>query len=170
MKRIFIALLSLVMIFAFLSGCGKQKTVELTLDNYEQYLNISTEYSIAGNTNLFYNVFPEQENNAWGDKIEYTIRVEGASANFNYNDVEVKFNVSGKYKPYVFRGNGAGEWSCYPEESILFDVTLKTNIAGDSDIYEKSVPVGVEGGYTNIGLVDTSIEVVSVSGTITAAD
>lgn len=122
-------------------------SIELTLDNYADYLDV--EYTC-------------NERNS--DEIRYTVNVTGVSTNFNYNDVELTVKIEGGYSLYDNREQRIQ--TGVPHECEL---TVSTNIAGDGSatntveyfdgvMEQKSLEVG-----------NTEFEVISVSGNVTPA-
>lgn len=122
-------------------------SIELTLDNYGDYLDI--EYTC---------------NECNSGDIRYTVDVTGASTNFNYNDVELTVKIEGGYSLYDNREQIIQRG--VPHECEL---TVSTNIAGNgsaTNTVEYFDPV-MEQQYLEVG--KTEFEVISVSGSVTPA-
>lgn len=129
--------------------------IELTLDNYSKYLNISTSMHMGNEIEI------------WGvtyhDELMYKVQVKGASSNFNYNDVSIKVKVSGKIRCYYSLG---GEYDTNIQDTFVID---DLNIAGDGSATRTYTPRD-NGSYIYNILFNTNertkltIEVVSVEG------
>lgn len=108
---------SIILVLAiclFLCACGsggtggedtaKSNEIELTLDNYEQYLDVSasagTQLDFEGNADIVigfdrstgYDII----NSGYSKNIYGYVRVEGLSQNFNYHNIKVEVEFKGK--------------------------------------------------------------------------
>ena len=186
MKRLSAIILSVVMALS-VCACGGAKTeettaektkkvdgIELTIDNYETYLNVSL------NTDT---IDPIDYSTVTGDKkpigkdvykgFETNLFVSGKSSNYDYNDVVVSVRIKGVYCPMTFDATKAinsGKTTreeYFLENHIEYDkiLTAKTDIIGsgsDNDTIRIT-----DDSYLLVGLTDTNYEVVDVSGTMT---
>ena len=158
----------MIMLMLLVTGCGEKEddSIVLTMDNYQQYLNVSSSWNLTGSENgLFQDVCPEQTKDgrttwSWEKEIGYRASVKGASTNFNYNDVVVVFKVSGTYDTFDLEN---GEWVREEDNPIDLTIEVTTNIAGEGDDFQTIS----SGRWIHENLVNSTIEVVSVSGTVT---
>jgi|GEM_PF-4503916 len=184
LKRVFV--ISLVLVFGLLFvACGNESTstdnsatptqkedpnaIELSVDNYSKYLNVSE--LIYCNSSPFegghavavggYGVkVPGGSALYLGDQFDCIARVSGASTNFNYNDVIIRFKCFGSYEELNdLKGtsNGRKAFDC--------EVVVECNIAGEGKA--KETIIMPSGKYTHESYIDSLWEVVSVSGNIT---
>lgn len=162
-KSMLIAMLLLVTTCSF--GCAKEEKeaetgketeteksngIELTLENYEDYLNVTTQvthtgqgYKLTGLADPYYK------------QIASTLNVEGVSSNYNYEDVEVEAIITVVYTPIRSSGNFGRE--------VTFDETLKAecNVAGDG-----SETIITDTQYVRNIFATYSCEITSVSGVV----
>ena len=141
------------------------KGIKLTMDNYRQYLDVSPSRYLTGEYGLFRDVCPEQTKDGhttwdWYKEIIYSASVNGVSTNYNYNDVVVVFKVSGTYDTFDLEN---GEWVREEDNPIDLTIEVTTDIAGNGDD-SKTIS---SGRWIHENLVNATIEVVSVSGTVT---
>ena len=129
----------------------KDNSIQLTIDNYKDYLNVSGKVlPVNGNTK-------DYDNQAYAQ-----IEVKGASTNFVYKDVTVEAKVTLNYK----------DLSTYVEseqyKSASENVTVKCNVAGDGSNTEV-IDLGedVETFVTDDNYTTSSYEIVKVTGSVT---
>lgn len=160
MKKLLSILLICTMMFC-LAACGKDnknKDIELTSDNFEDYFNVNVK-TLRGGKQVADPLTLEQKDSC--AVVEYSL--EGASSNFNYNDVEIEIKVTIKFVgdvSVVEQGKTA---------TIESQYTIKTDISGNSENEQEIVMLD---GFL-LGLAfDTEIEyeIVSISGTLSPAD
>ena len=176
MKKFLLILLALTMCIS-MCACGGDNdpidettyiddgSIELTLENYKQFLRTSFIASVDGDSYQGYasNGLPL----TWKDGVTYSMRVEGLSTNFNYMDVVVVAKITINANVVPFWGDGA--WQSF---SIDSDLEVTTDIAGNGNnrMFEKA-------GKTDYGaslLVDYSsleydYEIISVKGKVVPA-
>ena len=175
MKKTHALLLVLVMVLS-LCACGAKKETQLTLDNYKDYLTIeavgttSTSYDDSVDVpGLYLNNGDYCIGGAKFTKLAYYASVEGASSNFNYNNVVIKIRVFGTYEglknakgfPFVdYQDAGS-----FPFDHIF---EVRTNIAGigESTWEYEEIPDNM---CTESSLVNDEYEIVEISGTVSPA-
>ena len=93
-----------------------------------------------------------------------SVYVEGASSNYNYNDIVVTFKCSGTYKEIVGISSSS---KIGDAKDFSVELTVECNIAGEGAANtEYTLPAD---HYTHSDLIDAHWEIVSVSGTVTPA-
>ena len=145
--------------------------IELTMDNYKKYLDISN-ISIQ-NSGEYYQVKYFDDDDVYYidgyDEIRFEASVEGASPNFIYNDVYVTVRFSGKYDAFDFVVFDASD--IIFDEAFDFDITVEANVAGNgSDLYIIDIGGwGSTGGsfFSNRDFFEVSAEVVNITGSVT---
>ncbi len=170
-KKSMVILSVLILTLSILSGCGKSKDIELTLDNYEQYLNVSGS---TGTTWDFtsghaYNVqHRDGLKRTDGGTSFYiyrqilpTFTVEGVSTNYNYNDIQITIRIYGDYTIYDAREVTVAD-TCSVDKEIVID---KINVAGEGR-YDEVIELPEETGTID-DYVNLNWEVVGISGTVT---
>lgn len=136
MKRAISLILALVLCLG-LCACG-DKNIELTIDNYDDYLTISAnvfsaEYTSVPNGHRFYLrderfIIPQGVT----DTFTVVVEIEGVSPNFQYSDITLDVSINGHY------------YSCAKSESMKygtivdkhafaqnFSIKCDINVAGD---------------------------------------
>ena len=159
--------LSLILALALcLSMCacagGKSNEIELTLDNYMQYLKIVSSYVGKGTTNVTAGY--------WGTvsrttKLYANLKVEGTSTNFNYNNVKITFLCSGSYGTTTLASVG-GDADKGSFQTFNQTVELTTDISGAGSLYPDLV--AAPGGKAIVEVI-SECKVIAVSGTVTPA-
>lgn len=160
MKKVFAILMVMVMIM-LVPGCGRgdskpeTNTVNLTLDNYSDYLDIDIAYQ-PGNEQI-----SSDGTLASYYSIDADYKVIPASSVFLYNDVTVTVKLSG----IIDRGNKT--------DKVSFDeTTINCNIGGNGSKSESHMlltePILKGLRYTN-ETVTLSYTVVNVTGTVSRA-
>lgn len=152
MKRVLSFLLIICLVIGVFSGCGNRGT-ELTLDNYEQYLDVSAE---CLNGAVSCNISP-------------------VTTNYDFNDVELTIKAKGEYKIYnfIFIGYTPEGWPRY-DSTILHSTgdyeetfSLKLNIGGSIiNTDDRRVNLEMPSGTTIHGGT-CKYEVLSITGTVT---
>ena len=174
MKGKISAFFVMIMLMLLVTGCGgkgekEDDSIALTMDNYQQYLNVSSSWNLTGSEEgLFKNVCPEQTKDgrtswSWKKEIGYRASVKGASTNFNYDDVVVVLKVSGTYDTFDMEYGEYGKWVREEDNPIDLTMEITTNIAGEGDDFQTIS----SSRWIHENLVNSTIEVVSVSGTVT---
>lgn len=155
------------------SNGGNSNEVKLTLENYSKYLSITARVNDpsafdGGGLNV------QSKNNGAGipydggntyyvyNYLNQNVFVEGASTNFNYNDISVTVRFTGTYKTVDIQ---TSEWDSGNEFSS--DVIVECDIAGKGGKSEKFTG---NGGYLLRDMADIKWEVVAISGTVTPAN
>lgn len=179
-----IALLLAIIVLALLCSCGSQDSepandpnaIKITAENFDKYFkttqkSCSCDSFDADNAVNVSGVFGQYGFDlGTGSTTLYfykkidsiSVIIEGASPNFNYNDIEVTFKCSGTYKEIVgiTPNSKIGDAKDFSTE-----LKVKCNIAGEGEAFtEYALP---EGHYTCSELINAKWEIVSVSGTIT---
>lgn len=168
--RKYVLMVMILTMSIFLIGCEKDNKdnefIELTMDNYAQYLDVDLWQKYGGEHGYFKHVCLEQYNardtNTWWKEIVYEASVKGASTNYNYNDVVASVIASGTYDTYDLE---EGQWVRKNNNPIDLKFDVKTNIAGDGNGKEKII----SDRWIHETLVNATFEVVAVSGTVTPA-
>ncbi len=179
MKKALFLILALVMCLS-LCACGsgsgtsenpQNKGTPLTIDNYENYLNVSVSaHASKDDTHLPVSV--KKHNNGKGMELPngyawelypllyVNTSVNGASTNFNYMDVELTIKVSGEYYPGA---PSAGVWgdSTHFERNII----IKCDIGGKA-FDNQYIDMGA---YIHSDMMEYTWEVVSISGYVDKA-
>lgn len=148
--------------------------IQLTVDNYEKYLDFSCSRKLAGAIDYGQAMGTGKNiGQAVYTTIAPTVTVRGKSSNYDYNDVMVKVKVTGYYVPYsqeVMKkiNKGKLELENYIKDNMIpIDVTLNvsTDILGAGS---DSSTISVSDDYW---VMDTSVEmdyeVIEVTGTMT---
>lgn len=145
--------------------------IELTSENYQKYLKVKKYCNTGGQQGLFKEVYPGQSNWMWGDGVYLMVEVEGASTNFNYNDVVLTVRATGNCTMYGFSEGTHGKFTNIGSEPIDITLELETDIAGSGKGHEAQyLPIYKDGtSWSQDELLDVDIEVVSVNGTVTPA-
>ena len=153
MKRLLSILLICTMMFC-LAACGKSegsKDIQLSKDNFDDYFNLSIS-AHAGGEQVYDPLTLSYKN----DSVVINYSVEGATSNYNYNDVTIKLKI---------KVNCTGVFS-NPDDTIQTkfekEYIIDTNISGKA---EECVDILRVGGY---GLEEEDIsfeyEIVEVNG------
>ena len=172
MKKIIILLSIGTMVFC-LTACGKSKEIELTLENYDDYLNIDVSGHASGDMyGVSQSVRLTDDYSAlmfYGDIIGNAY-VKGASTNFNYNDVKIKIKLSGEYESYKFDTYMLGTFAQSENGTYEMIFELDTNISGDSE--QVSDDFSLPDGYVTHDylLYNKNVEVIEISGTVTPVE
>lgn len=187
-------LLSLILALAIclpLCACGeKSNEIELTLDNYKQYLDVSAQAQLREDyesDNSFLIGYDTKNNcncvtSKFGQNVYGYIWVEGLSQNFNYNDIEIKVEFTGKCYHLDLNADEDNNTStlAWSEYSFITECN-EVDITGCGDGEGKwELPSGrgiPKFGYWNdVRLIykpddflEYEYKVVSVSGTVTPA-
>ena len=165
MKRVIGVLLALsLMLLCF--GCGDDGSIELTKDNYEEYLKVTARCFTSGNKSI--------NNHSYYDSVTGTVDVEGVSSNFNYKDVTVSVRIAGSY--YVCDSDGHIEDSQGSNGRDAFDETInvKCDISGSGsgeatkELNERS-GVALSVWYTTDQFIEAGYDVVDVKGKVVPA-
>ena len=144
MKRIISLLLILSMLLCFaLTGCdssGENKEnkeddnrIALTLDNYEQYLNVTAKY--YGENGRYFNGL------YWYDDVVSYASVQSASTSLMFYDCVISVRIKGRHTNYRFSTKDTDH-----------TITISLNIGGSGSGYAIDAPGG--GGakdFTGLG-------------------
>lgn len=171
MKRALTLFLALLMVLSLCACGGDSGKIELTLDNYETYLKVNT-YMLEEGTwlQLSYEngiALPDGSVQvAVYPQAGCELTINGASENFNYNDVKVVAHVTGRWEYRKLFGvvPPGGE----PGNQEV-DLTLEAigNITGQGrDRKTFKFPADC---YSCRQLAGCNIEIVEVSGALTPA-
>lgn len=182
MKRVFLFFISLILCFSLTScnsGTNKktnketnpdEKNIQLTLDNYKDYLKIS-EVSISnyGAADKVLSAISGQPDIVVYNQVKFEIVVEGVSPNYTYNDVTVTFRFKGDCDIY-----DAILWSVSEDvkfnSPFEFDVTADLNVAGGGNgiyIFRPETPTGFISAHTHKNWFSCNAEIIAVTGTLT---
>ena len=166
MKKIIVMLL--IISFALsLTSCGNK--TKLTLENFEEYLNITTickadGYSTHGTIATVSGEF--KRNAELFRSIISSTSVEGVSQNFNHRDIVIKISVIGTYKEYHETWDSS-KYSGGDDKDFSFEYEIKLNISGNgsnTSVHELTSIYRT----TNESIV-YDIAIVSISGYVEAA-
>ncbi|MBR2937742.1 MAG: hypothetical protein IKB80_04535 [Oscillospiraceae bacterium] len=167
MKKALSLILALVMCLS-LCACGSASKgstsaeIELTLDNYQKYLQVDVSCSASGEGVRFMNPIPGYTG-PWYPEILSIVSTKGVSTNFNYNDVVVVIEISGTYDDYHAYENALNS----KDNPFEMTITVETDIAGNgknTDIFKLAYKL-----VTRNALINSTWKVVSISGTVTPA-
>jgi len=182
MKKVLAMLLTFAMCLGMCACGGAQKdddSIELTIGNYNDYLDINmtiANYVDPEDPYAYY--YPTDIKNSHGDivgygytEVKFGFEVEGVSSNYNYNDVVITGRFNGDYEGFSFWWDENDDYISI-DEPFEFDITVKTNIAGNGDNFyilemDGNHPKGHY--YTSKDYFKCDFEVVEVSGTVTPA-
>ena len=144
-----------------------ENEIQLTLDNYKKYLNI-TEVTIKnyGDKVDIFKYNPSiSKFNAYKN-VQFTFRVEGASQAFIYNDVKITFKFSGTCTSYESVIKDASNISFM--DPFEFNVTAELNVGGKGEgsyIFTPESP-DLQWVYTSKDDFNVSADAVEVSGSV----
>lgn len=166
MKKLLALILSVALAIP-LTSCGSKET-KLTLDNYEQYLNITAFASTSGDSITMIYPRPRQSPGepihlTCHNSIAATANVFGASTNFNYNDVVAKVKVTVTYST-PRDGYGDTTWD-YDSEKLELILEVKTDISGKGSTTLKEQLAT----HKACSVKKRKIEVLEITGTVTPA-
>lgn len=153
MKKIAI-LITFVLVFT-LCGCGGEKTnnsIELTLDNYSDYLKIYVSHDVSGDA-----IKIEGFSSPFYDQVITYAVAEGVSSNFNYEDVEIVL------EPTVEYSSSSRYHALKGTESFTETITLNCDVAGNAS---ETVSTSLK-GYTYASSIESHTTIVSISGKVT---
>ncbi len=149
--------------------------IVLTLENYKKYLNFQIfcntggkSVNYGGNSGYGIKVIKGSDTThlAWYEGFGAVINVEGASQNFNYNDIVIECVVKGRYGSI---DPGLSNW-VLEYHDFKIPLTIELNIAGQGSgrdvitIYDE-----INRQRTVNELIEYEFEVVSISGYVTNA-
>lgn len=163
MKKL-LALFLIVVLCLSLSACG-DGSIELTVDNYDDYLSVGASISnpsFTDGVHVSYGIpYPNGEGGTYYiyEYLNARLNVEGKSTNFNYNDVVVTIKFNGKY-----RSHDLNDWS--QEMPIELELTANCDISGCDLVTDKFTD---SGSYLHEEAIYADWEIVSISGTVTPA-
>lgn len=167
MKKALSLIFSLVLCLS-LCACGSASKgsasaeIELTLDNYQNYLQVYVSSNASGEYVRFMNPIPGYTG-PWYPEILNIVSTKGVSTNFNYNDVVVEIEISGTYDDYHAYENAPNSQG----NPFEMTITVDTDIAGNgtnTDIFKLANKL-----VTRDALINSTWKVVSISGTVTPA-
>lgn len=182
MKKAISIILVLVIGFSLCACAGETKTneIELTLDNYDDYLKIwpyiSLPHDIA-RTNTRY--FDAMDGTScivmdYSSYICLGVSVEGISENFLYSDITLEVKATGRYiavdQNYAYN---SCHTTVYQNRTFSQYIECKLDITGDGtgiSTGKVSVPGGLVIPYHSFyPSTDFSFEIVNISGTVSPA-
>ena len=175
MKRVLSLTLALVMCLLLccsLSACGS-KDVELTLDNYKDYLDIRPYISHGDDVDAdkvkFYDLNGKRCGASQaGSYFTLCASVEGVSSNFTYDDIIIEVKATGKY---VACKPGDAETSTVVEDSFTLIINCDLNVsgAGEGRSTENYTIPGemVVPAMLYAETIEFTYEIISISGKVT---
>ena len=142
-------------------------TIELTMDNYKKYLDLS-DITIQ-NQGDGLKIKLNSDTTIYGYRnILFTAEVEGVSQHHIYNDVIVTVQIVGHYLAFSSR---IVDKSDYYDRTLQFEIPIETNVAGGGkgfyQLYTGWNDDKTELAYTLKDGFEVEAEVVSVSGSVT---
>lgn len=151
MKKAVSLILALVLCLGLCACTAEPKEtepagVELTLDNYDDYLEINVEDD-----------YHQIEGNRRG--LSFIADVTGVSSNYNYDNVTVKVRIHGSYQ-YVNLVGAVHYWT----NEYNLTIEIDTNIAGNGQ--KESTQCRAPSGCGIAGYADFQYEIIEVSGTV----
>ena len=177
------------------SGGERSDAIELTLDNYEQYLKVyanayvKSDYEVhnaaqsgfvIGRSSGGYDFVTGD----FGQNVYGLVSVNGLSQNFNYSNIKIEVRFTGECNHCDLASSdddkpGTLMWSPFQFNATCskVDITGKGNSDGKDKFMlpaDRGVPVlsyanGVVRYYQESDFLKFSFEVVSISGTVTPA-
>ena len=178
-----ISIMLVLAIFLGMCACGadtKSNEIELTLDNYDDYLKISA-YTILShdskpNTARYFDAM-DGVGCAVTDYSSYMslgVSVKGLSANFLYSDITLEVRATGKFIA-VDKNNAynSTHTSVYFNETFSQYIECKLDVSGNGNGQSTgkfSVPGDLVIPYHSFyPSTDFSFEIVKISGTVSPA-
>ena len=161
MKRL-IALLLAAALSLSLAACGGSNSIELTLENYEDYLTINPYGSQSGDEIWLSTTYGSTLR--WHSEIQCGAKIEGTSTNFNYENVVIELELYGTYE-----ANEKNEMSIIDDRHSVdknydITVTIETDVSGNGD---SSEIIELEDNfYTDTPNFTPNYKVISISGTV----
>lgn len=166
MKRI-LFLLTVALMILSLCACGgngaenaekSKNEVELTMENYENYLNISSSRLFTGK---FWRIQPSDSPNSIGcnSQAECKIDVKSASSNYDYKDVTLTMKITAIYDTY----EGFEKTN---DVVSVEEITVKCDVGGNGTnrvVIFEGIPQKYQIAEDSLGI---EWEVVSVSGSV----
>ena len=151
MKKIFALLLVLAIILSLCACNKKENSLELTLENFEDYFDVEKKHYLDGKKDVFGN----------SSDMATDITIKGVSTNHIYKNVEFDFSLKAAYT--VEDDGPKSDYFGFTDKTIDKTITVKCDVAGNGKI----VNVEPTGGYINKDLIDyMSCEIVSVRGNV----
>ena len=165
-----------------LVACGGNGGTELTVDNYSKYLEISSYFIDSDKADgiivsaLNYGEGLQTKNGYVShvyNIMDIVASVSGLSQNFNYNDIKITCKLTGTYGTYesepagtmhelnyIYGFSGSGTFSK--------EIVIECDISGNGYTSEEVINLSNR-LYTSKEAIDYTLEVVSISGTVTPA-
>lgn len=199
MKKAISVLLALVMCLGMCacgenSGGEKPNAIELTLDNYERYLDVyasayvKTDYKVHNAAQTGF-VIGKSGSSAYnfvtgnfGQYVYGNVSVRGLSQNFNYNDIVIEVEFTGRCNHCDLAEKKDNKLETFTWSDFQFFATCsKVDITGNGTSdgsYKFALPAGrgvpvlsyasnTVRYYTESDFLEYSFRIVSVSGTVT---
>ena len=195
MKKMISLMLAMIMCLSFFACASntpvetKANEIELTLDNYEQYLDVSAyaglrkEYEgnsfVIGRSGAYDFITDDFSQNIYG-----YVYVDGLSQNFNYSNIKIEVEITGKcfhcdLDAKMNENEETLRWSIFEFVATCskVDITGKGRNNG-SDKFAlpvgRGVPVlsyapGVTQYYEDRDFLEYTYKVISISGTVVPA-
>lgn len=190
MKKTISVLLVLVLCLS-MCACStgtKSDGIELTLENYEQYLYVSAnayvqeEYKgnmfVIGRSGAYDFITDDYGQNIYG-----AVYVEGLSQNFNYSNIKVKVEITGKcyhcdLKAEKDDNEKTLKWSNFEGVATCNKVDITGKGSSHGFVFAlpagRGIPVlsyanGVTRYYEDGDFVNYTYKVIGISGTVTPA-
>ena len=173
MKKALSLLLALMLCLS-LCACGEgSKDIELTLDNYKDYLEVRTYASHGDDVDpkkvSFYDLNGKRCGaGRAGTYFTLGASVEGVSPNFMYSDIVIEVKATGKY---VACKPGDAETSVVMTDTFVLSVDCDLNVSGTGS-GESTEKYMIPGGLVVPTMMyahtcEFTYEIVSISGTVT---
>ena len=182
MKKAVSIILALVMCLSMCACAGgtKTKEIELTLDNYDDYLKIwpyiSLPHDIARSNTRYFDAMDGTGCIVmdYSSYICIGVSVKGISDNFSYSDITLEVKATGRY---IAVDQNQAYNSChttvYQNQTFSQYIECKLDIAGDGtgiSTGKVRVPGGLVIPYHSAHpSTDFTFEIVKISGTVTPA-
>ena len=171
MKKILLILLALTMCIS-MCACGGDSnpssiddgSIELTLDNYKQFLNTSLSAKSGGEESREYTLDGRPITRY--DSVVYTMNVEGLSTNFNYVDVVVTAKITINADAVLSLG------LFYDTLFINTELEVTTDIAGNGKTTGREKAGETDSGNTlfvDWNSIESNYEIISVKGKVVPA-
>lgn len=170
MKRTLVLFLALLMALALCACGGKGDEIELSLDNYETYLEVQTLAAQSG----------RELQLSFGEGLPYPggvcvlvssgggyyLSIKGRSENFNYNDVKVVAHVTGNWE-YRRELGPASQTGKYGNQEVDLTLEATGDITGQGE--DRKTFEFPADCYSCRQLANCNVEIVEVSGSLTPA-
>ena len=187
MKKVMALLMALVLVLSLVacgggSGNGEEKKdsnskdIEITLDNYSKYFDITSDAWCDPDIDNSINVGSlnggkgiHTEGSYWATvvykSIEFSVDVSGLSQNYNYNDIVVKGKLTGIYETYDGGKDSSGLFAFNNTKTYEKEISIECDITGVGFFAET---INGSGESYHDDLAEAKFEITSISGSVSS--